>query len=122
MQKTDVLDKIRLESIKSNVLIGVLSEERVKRRPIIIDIACYCDLSAAVDADDIKLTIDYAEIIESVFRVLRGTSFYLIEALASAIAKEVLAFPGVQETEVKVTKPDALPNCAAASVEIRRRR
>ena len=122
MQKAGTLDKISLEGVRCEAIVGVLPEERVRRRPIIIDIHCFTDVARASHTDDIVHTIDYAKVQDAVFRIVRNTSFHLIETLAEAIASSVLDFPGVLFVNVKLTKPKAIPDCDAVSVEIRRKR
>ena len=122
MKKTDFFDKISLETMRCDALIGVYPEERLKRRPIVLDIALFCDISNAARADDIAQAIDYSKVGEAALRIVRGSAFQLIESLAEAVAEAILGFTGVIETEVRLSKPAAIPDCENISVTIRRRR
>ena len=76
-------------------------------------------------ADDLKLTVNYADVIRTVEAQLTGKPVYLIETLAQQIAARILGtFEVVKAVTVEVNKPFA-PVAAefdAISVKIRRER
>mgnify|MGYP003903958625 CR=1 FL=1 len=79
----------------------------------------------AAAADDLKLTVNYADVIRTVEAQLTGKPVYLIETLAQQIAARILGtFMVVKAVTVEVNKPFA-PVAAefdAISVKIRRER
>ena len=122
MKKAGVLDKISIEGVTCEAIMGVYPHERVKPRPVVFDIYCFLDAERAAQTDDVRDTVDYARIAEMIGIVVRDTSFRLIESLAELVAKTVLEFPIVQQVVVRLSKPGAIPGDVAISVEIRRRR
>ena len=120
MKKAEFSDKILIEGIKCEAILGVYPEERHERRTVIFDICCQLDATRSAQSDDLRDTMDYGRVVEQVISVASGTSFRLIEALAEKIARTVLEFPAVQQVTVKLTKPGAVPDCDAVSIEIRR--
>ena len=103
---------------------GVLEAEQREAQPFEVDLELALDLRPAGLHDDLERTIDYAAAFEVVRRVVESTSYRLIEALAEAIAHEVLArFPAAREVTVRVRKPRAPIDgvLAWAGVEIVRR-
>jgi dihydroneopterin aldolase len=98
-------------------------EQRVPQR-FEVDLELALDLHRAAVGDDLALTVDYAEVYELVRRVVESTSFRLIEALAEAIAREILAAHAVREVTVRVRKPEVRVGGPLdfAGVEIRRAR
>jgi dihydroneopterin aldolase len=81
------------------------------------------DLRPAGQSDDLTQTVDYGAVLERVGRVVAEQSFSLIEALAEAIAVEVLSDPRVVGVSVSVRKlrPPVAVDVASVAVRITRR-
>jgi len=122
MKKAGVLDKISIEGLRCDTVLGIFPEERKQLRTVLVDIFCFTDIERAAQTDDIRETVDYGRVAHYVSRSVRESSFHLVESLAEFIAKTVLEFPVVQQVVVRVTKPAAIPDCASVCVEIRRRK
>jgi dihydroneopterin aldolase len=103
---------------------GVFEEERAVPQPFEVDVELELDLRPAGTADDLARTVDYSVVHESVRRVVEERSFALIEALAEAVAGEVLGDDAVTAVVVRVRKPAVQlgGQLAFAGVEIRRTR
>jgi 7,8-dihydroneopterin aldolase/epimerase/oxygenase len=89
---------------------GVLAQEKVEPQPFEVDIVLHADLAMAAESDDLARTVDYAALHRLVGEIVTGRSFDLIEALAGAIARAVLAATDpamVDGVEVRVRKPEA---------------
>ena len=89
---------------------GVRADEKVTPQPFEVDVVLHADLGEAEARDDLAATVDYAGLFDLVRGIVEGPSFDLIEALAGAIARAVLAAtPGkmVNAVEVRVRKPEA---------------
>jgi dihydroneopterin aldolase len=115
-------DRISLSGMRFLGRHGVSLEERLEPQPIEVDLVLPADLREAGASDDLAATIDYAAAFGVVQRVVEERSFRLLEALATAIADEVLALPHVTEVEVAVRKPKAPLPGAFEAVEVRIRR
>jgi len=117
-------DRIVLSSMVFHGRHGVLEVEQREAQPFEVDLELALDLQPAGLDDDLERTIDYAAAFEVVRQVVESTTYRLIEALAEAIAHEVLArFPAAREVTVRVRKPRAPIDgvLAWAGVEIVRR-
>ncbi|RIK09290.1 MAG: dihydroneopterin aldolase [Acidobacteria bacterium] len=116
------MDRLVLSGIKVSGIHGVLDSERVSHQPFEINLVIETDLSAAANADDLGLTIDYSQVAAEVSRMVREESFGLIEALASRIADAVLADDRISAVEVEVRKlrPEVEARLSYAAVQIRR--
>jgi 7,8-dihydroneopterin aldolase/epimerase/oxygenase len=104
---------------------GVNDWEKVQEQRFEVDVELGVDTQAAAAADDLAQTIDYRGVYEATRRVVEETTLELIEALAEAIAREILAaHAGVEEVVVRVRKPDVDLGGPLdyAGVEIRRGR
>ncbi|MEO8246584.1 MAG: dihydroneopterin aldolase [Chloroflexota bacterium] len=87
---------------------GVHLEERMEPHPFEVDVDLETDLAAAAVSDDLADTVDYSAVFEQVRARVQEDSFRLIEALAGAIAEDVLAAqPRVSGLRVRVRKPEA---------------
>jgi dihydroneopterin aldolase len=82
------------------------------------------NLQPAGLSDDLAQTIDYGQVFETCRQIVESTRFDLIEALAEAIAHEILIGFPADEVTVRVRKPLVKlgGTLRSAGVEIRRRR
>ncbi len=117
-------DRILLDAMVFEGTHGVLPEEHLAPQPFEVDVELALNLQPAGLSDDLEQTIDYAQVYETCRQIVESTRFNLLEAIAEAIAHELLAGFPVQEVTVRVRKPKVrlggpLRN---AGVEIRRRR
>ncbi len=117
-------DRIVLANMRFVARHGVHEWERREPQPFEVDVELYCDLRRAGTDDDLKRTIDYGPVYAAVRRIVEGTSFRLLEAIATAIADAILADPDVTEVVVRVRKPGVRLGGPLdyAGVEIRRSR
>jgi 7,8-dihydroneopterin aldolase/epimerase/oxygenase len=102
---------------------GVLEQEQREAQPFHVDVELNLDLQPAGMDDDLTRTVDYGVVFETCRSIVESTSFRLIEALAEAIALELLADFPILEVTVRVRKPNAPieGTLAYAGVEIQRR-
>jgi FolB domain-containing protein len=98
------MDKICIEQISVNALIGTLPHERVRRQHLLIDIEIGLDLKEAAETDDLFKSVDYSEIERRTLEIASESSFYLLEALAGAIGKMLLSYELVRYGKVSVFK------------------
>ena len=101
-------DRIELRGMRFMGRHGVHLEERMEPQPFEVDVVVEADLAAAQASDELTDTVDYAAIFDAVRDRVEADSFRLIEALAGAIAGDVLAaHPLVASVDVRVRKPNA---------------
>jgi dihydroneopterin aldolase len=101
-------DRMLVERIAVFAHHGVLPEEERIGQRFMVSLAARLDLAPAGRSDDLARSVNYAELVDLAVRVATGRRFRLIEALAEAIAAEVLAaFPPIEEITVRIDKPSA---------------
>ena len=83
---------------------GVLPEEKVRAQPFEVNLELSVDLAPAGQSDDLNDTVSYADIIESVERVITHERFELIERLAQRIAEVCRSDERVTAVVVEVRK------------------
>ncbi len=116
-----MMDRLSLLGMRFEGRHGVLADEKVSAQPFEVDLVLHADLSEAERRDDLGATVDYAALFELVRSIVTGPSFDLIEALAGAIARAVLAGTDpdrVDAVEVRVRKPKAPIDGAFDTVEV----
>ncbi|HEY6608751.1 MAG TPA: dihydroneopterin aldolase, partial [Candidatus Limnocylindria bacterium] len=107
---TEHSDRLSLLGMRFEARHGVFPEEKVRPQRFEVDVVLHADLAAASASDELGDTVDYAALHELVGAIVTGPSFDLIEGLAGAIARAVLAATDaalVDAVEVRVRKPDA---------------
>lgn len=118
-------DRIRLESMVFRARHGVHEHEKVTAQRFEVDVELLLDLQPAGMEDDLARTIDYGAVYGTVRTIVESTRFNLIEALAEAIAHELLReFAPADEVDVTIRKPEVRLGgpLRTAAVQIRRRR
>ncbi len=122
----DDLDEVFLEGLRFYAYHGVNPEERALGQRFVVDVRLAADLRAAGRADDLAATINYSAVYKRVRAIVEGEPRALIEAVAEAVAADLLAgFPRARSVEVTVRKPEVALKGAmlvAAGVRIRRTR
>ena len=79
-------------------------EERASPQPIELDVELRVDLAAAGKSDELSDTVDYGDVFDACRRIVEGRSFRLLEAIAEAVAGEILQRTRVEEVAVRVRK------------------
>jgi dihydroneopterin aldolase len=118
-------DRIVLRNMVFQARHGVHDWEKVEDQRFEVDVELVLDVQPAGLDDDISRTIDYGGVYQVTRQIVESTTFNLIEALAEAIAHEVLGeHAQVDEVVVRVRKPGVRLGGPVdyAGVEIRRRR
>ena len=118
-------DRIVLTDMVFQARHGVHDHEKTTDQQFEVDVELFMDLQPAGIEDDLARTLDYSRVYETVRTIVESTTFNLIEALAEAIAHELLSdFPALEEVVLRVRKPQVQLGgpLAHAGVQIRRRR
>jgi dihydroneopterin aldolase len=119
-----VSDRIVLHNMVFQGRHGVLEREQRESQPFQVDVELLLNLQPAGVDDDLEKSVDYAVVFDAVRQIVESTSFKLLEALAEAVAHELLVDFPVQEVGVRVRKPQVPIDGTLdyAGVEIWRRR
>ncbi len=116
------MDRIIISDLLVRAIIGVKDDERHNRQDVVINVALSADLSRAGKSDRLEDSVDYRALNKKIVSLVEGSQFYLVEALAEAIAGLCLENSAVREVQVRVEKPGALRFARNVGVEIIRRR
>jgi dihydroneopterin aldolase len=84
---------------------GVMSEEQSVGGKFEADVDIYTDFTEAAKKDSLQQTIDYHKVYKVLYHLALEQKYYLIEAVASKIADELLIkFPAIEKIAVRVRK------------------
>ena len=101
-------DVIRLHNAVFYAYHGVLSDEQTLGGKFEVDVDLHCDLSRGARSDNLRQTVNYERVYESINQLVLGKKYYLIEALAETIADGLLRdFKKIMKVVVRVRKPSA---------------
>ena len=116
------MDRITIRRLRLETILGLLPWEREARQTLLVDLDIDTDITAAAEADDIDLAINYAGVCERVTALVDTGRFKLIETVAEQIATLVLREFSAVRVKVTVNKVDVLPQVASVGVCIERHR
>jgi 7,8-dihydroneopterin aldolase/epimerase/oxygenase len=100
-------DRIVLRGLKAQGHHGVYAFERERGQVFGCDAVLELDTSAAAAGDDLRKTVNYADLARELYAVLAGEPVNLLEALAQRLADVCLAHALVDAVEITVHKPQA---------------
>lgn len=102
-------DRVRVEGLAFDAIIGVLPEERVRVQPLRFDLELGLDLRPAGISGKISDTVDYDRVAREVTALVQFRRYRLIEAAAEESAAMLLGLhPALHEVVIRLQKPEAL--------------
>lgn len=97
-----------LRGIEAHGRHGVFEAERREGQRFIVDVDWWLDTSHPAATDDLRDTVCYKAIFDTVVALIVGEPWRLIETLAARISGKLLeSFPAITALTVTVHKPDA---------------
>ncbi len=96
--------EIELRGLVVHGFHGVLEEERREGQPFVFDVRITGGEEAA-RTDDVGDAIDYRDVASTVVEVASRQRYHLLEALAAAVADELVQRFPVERVRVRVRKP-----------------
>ena len=115
-------DKVFIEGLEIEALIGIYDWERRIRQPLRFDIEMAFDNRKPAATDAIEDTLDYKAVSKRVIAFVSQSDFGLVETLAERCAALILDEFGVRHVRLKLSKPGAVRGATAVGVLIERRR
>lgn len=119
------MDRIHINGLEIYAYHGVFPEEKEKGQPFVLDITLELDCSRACHDDELCDTVSYADVCDTVEKIMLSKKCDLIEHAAQLVCDGILeGYPPVQAVNVLLKKPEApvKQKIAFAAVELRRER
>ncbi len=113
-------DRIIISDLLVRGILGLTPLERESPQDILINIVLYADLRAVGASDDPSGILNYRSVAKDVIRYVESSRHYLVEALATAVARICVLDHGARRVVVRVEKPGALRYARSVGVEIER--
>ena len=119
-------DVVAISALDVDCVVGVYSPERDRPQPLRVDVECVLDTQHAAKTGRLGDTLDYAEVAKELAFLLEHCRFRLLESAADALCRYLLLPPlasaaaRVESVKLRLTKPDALPGEAVASLVVER--
>lgn len=114
------MDKVIIQDLKVQGILGIHDWERVTTRKIIINATLFTDTRPAAQSDDIADCVNYSEMAKKLRAHVEHAARMTVEALANDLAEICLQESKVLKVIMRVDKPGAVPEAESVGVEIER--
>lgn len=116
------MDKVFIEGLQIETLIGIYDWERRIRQPLVFDIEMAFENRKPAATDTIDDTLNYKDVSKRLIDYVSASSFGLVETLAERCAEIILDEFDVAQVRLKLSKPGAVRGAKAVGVIIERSR
>jgi dihydroneopterin aldolase len=116
------MDKVFIEGLEIEALIGIYDWERRIRQTLVFDLEMAFDNRIPAASDDIALTLNYKAVSKALIAYVSASDFGLVETLAERCAALVMREFKVDWLRLKLSKPGAVRGARAVGVVIERSR
>ncbi|MFP6769356.1 MAG: dihydroneopterin aldolase [Planctomycetaceae bacterium] len=113
-------DRIDVHDLLIRTIIGINDEERIKPQDVVVCLSLWADMRRAGETDEIEDAVNYRTVTKQVIELVEGSQFYLVEKLATEIAKVCLLDSRIEQVRVTVEKPGAVRFARTVGVTIER--
>lgn len=113
-------DRILIRKLLVRGIIGLNDWEREVAQDIVISLDIRIDARRAGITDDMRDSLNYRTVAKDVIAYAESSAHYLVEALATGIARIVVVEHGAERVKVRVEKPGALRFAESVGIEIER--
>lgn len=113
-------DRILIRDLLVRGILGLNAWEQEQPQDILVNLELYVDLRRAGATDDPGATLDYRAVTKDIIRYVESAKHFLVEALATAIARLCVVDHGADRVVVRVEKPGALRFARSVGVQIER--
>ena len=117
-----ILDRVFIEGLEIEALIGIYDWERRIRQPLLFDVEMAFDNRKPAASDAIEDTLNYKDVSKRLVDFVSQSDFGLVETLAERCAALILDEFGVRHVRLKLSKPGAVRGARAVGVIIERSR
>lgn len=115
-------DRVFIEDLRIETVIGIYDWEREIRQTVSIDMEMAFDIRKAGQSDAIEDTLNYKEVAKRLINYVQSAEFQLVETLAERCAEIILTEFNISWLRIKLSKPGAVRGSAAVGVIIERKK
>jgi dihydroneopterin aldolase len=114
------MDKVFIEALEIDCVIGIYDWERSIRQPVRLDIEMDFDNRVPAATDQIEDTLDYKAVSKRLIQFVGDSSYGLVETLAENCARIIVEEFGVKHVHLKLSKLGAVRGARAVGVIVER--
>jgi 7,8-dihydroneopterin aldolase/epimerase/oxygenase len=114
------VDKLFIRELRVPAIIGFWEWERRVKQIVTIDLEIAADARKAASADAIAAALNYEQVVHRLQEFVGASQYQLVEALAEAVARIVVAEFGAPWVKVAIGKPGAIPSARDVGIVIER--
>jgi FolB domain-containing protein len=114
------MDIIEIDNLRLRCIIGFSPHERQDKQDVVISLRLRTDMRRAGATDNPDDALNYRTVTKAIIGQVENSSYYLVEALATAIARICVVDHGAEWVQVRVHKPGALRFADSVGVVIER--
>jgi len=116
------MDKIFLNDLQIDTIIGIYDWERETLQTLSFDLEMDWDIAKAAQSDDITDTLDYGAIATTIVTFVEASRYQLIETLAEDLSSLLLNTYPIPKLKLTLSKPVALHGQNIARIVIERQK
>lgn len=116
------MDKVFIQGIEVETIIGVYASEKLAPRPLILDLQMGIDTKPAAASDRVRDALDYQAVKDAVTKFVETERVDLLETLAERLSRHLFSEFPLDALQLRITKPGAVAGVKAVGVEIERQR
>jgi dihydroneopterin aldolase len=113
-------DKIFLNQLRTECIVGIWDWERQVKQTVIIDVEMATDIRKAARTDHIDDTVDYKKVSKRLLSFVGESQFQLVETLTENIARIIVTEFDVSWVRVRLNKQGAIRNSRDVGIMIER--
>jgi len=114
------MDKVFIQGLKIDTVIGIYDWEREIRQDVVLDIQMSADIKTASQTDQIDQTINYKAVAKRLIGFAKESKFQLVETLAEEITQIIINEFDVQWVKLTLNKGEAVTGAEGVGVIIER--
>lgn len=116
------MDRIFINDLKIDTVVGIYDWERRIRQTIILDIEMGADIRKAAASDDIEDALNYKAVCKRLVAFVRASEYQLVETLLEECARLIMEEFSVPWVRIKLNKAGALRGAHDVGIIIERGR
>ncbi len=114
------MDIIEIDNLRLRCVIGFSPHERKDKQDVVISLRIYTDMRAAGESDNPDDAFNYRTVTKAIIQHVEASEYYLVEKLATEIARICVIDHNAPRVQVRVHKPGALRFSDSVGVVIER--
>jgi dihydroneopterin aldolase len=114
------MDKIFLNRLNIDAVIGIWEWERSVKQTVRIDLEIGTDARAVAITDSIEGALNYRDVAKRLISFVGSSAFFMVETLAESVAQIIITEFEVPWVKVSVSKPGAVRGSEDVGIMIER--